>query len=596
MDSTQKRTLPVVLIAAVVHGFALYALHLSIEHEFWPAPHRGWLLGLYAVAVFIPLTVQMLAEHARERALPPIVALLAVAYFYFGWHHGSSIVETPSSRMADSGQIFPLPFVLLVLWLMVMPFLQWRLSSGHWRAPYAALFATAWRNKVTLAEAAAFTALLWALLLLWQALFDLIGIGFFEALFQKPLFVYPVTAITFGVALHLIGSVDRLTSVVLEQILNVLKWLAVIAGLILAMFTITLIFKLPSSFASQQRAIGAAWLLWLVAVMVLLLNAAYRDGSVATPYPRWIALALRVVTPLTVIVSLTALYALYVRIDAYGATVGRVWAVIVASSALAYSAGYSWSAWRGGASAGPWMSGMARVNVVVAVALIATLALALTPLLSPYRIAANSQYRIALSKPPETAAPEPYNASASDSAFTYLRFSAGDYGIDRLEALAEIENHADAAAIRTAAQDALNRKNRWEAVAPADATEFVAKLKVYPEGRQVDEALRARLQADLATAALQYIQTNHAVGMYVDLNDDDIDEFVLVTRQMAPVYELTTEQQWRPVGSMHAVGAGAGDLEQEIQKGNVETEPREWRDLVIGELRLRLSDFNVPGR
>jgi hypothetical protein len=29
-----------------------------------------------------------------------------------------------------------------------------------------------------------------------------------------------------------------------------------------------------------QKAIGAAWLLWLVAVVVLLLNAAYRDGTV----------------------------------------------------------------------------------------------------------------------------------------------------------------------------------------------------------------------------------------------------------------------------------------------------------------------------
>lgn len=595
MNSTaQKRTLPVILIAAVVHGFVLYALHLSIEHQSWPSSHGGWLLALYAVAVFIPLTVQILAEHHRDKTLWVLVAALGVALFYFGWHHGSNILEAPSSRLADSDQVFPLAFVMLVLWLMVLPFVQWRLSSGHWRAPYAALFATAWRNKVTLAEAAAFTVLLWALLMLWQALFNMLGIGFFKELFQEPLFVYPVTAITFGIALHLIGSVDRLTNVVLEQILSVLKWLAVVAALILALFTVALIFKLPGTLASNQRAIGAAWLLWLVAVMVLLLNAAYRDGSVSAPYPRWIGFALRIVTPLTVIVSITALYALYVRIDAYGATVERVWAVIVAASALAYSVGYSWSAWRRGASQALWMDGMSRVNVIVALALIATLALTLTPLLSPYRLAASSQYRIAL-RGPSAAEDSP---RAIDSPFTYLRFMAGDYGKARLQRLAKIDEHERAAEIRKAAQAAIGRRSRWEPASPQDATAVLANLRIYPASRSIDAALRARLEADLLTPALAAppVPATEFTGLFVDLNDDDIDEFLLFARLRAHAYELTADQQWRAIGILYPSGRQEADLEEEIRQGNVQTEPREWRDLIIGEQRYRLNDPIAVGR
>jgi hypothetical protein len=308
----------------------------------------------------------------------------------------------------------------------------------------------------------------------------------------------------------------------------------------------------------------------------------------AAPYPRGIAFALRMVTPLTVVVSLTALYALYVRIDAYGSSVERVWAVIVACAALAYSIGYTWSAWRRGAGEGSWMSGMSRVNVFVAYGLIAILALALTPLLSPYRIAAGSQYRVALAKPVESAA----TRRASDSPFVYLRFSAGDYGVARLERLAKLDEHPRAEEIRKTARAQLDRKTRW-APAAVDAQALLAELQVHPSGRSVDEALRKRLEADMRNppfASSDGVQTPLAVGLFIDLNDDDIDEFVLFMRALSRVYELDDDQQWSPVGTLHAAGPPDEKLKEAIEQGDVTTETREWRDLIIGELRYRLNE------
>lgn len=108
-----------------------------------------------------------------------------------------------------------------------------------------------------------------------------------------------VGALRAGCALHLIGSIDGLVSAVLEQLLNVLKWLATVAGALLVLFTLALLTKLPGLVFSGRHAIGADWLLWLVAVIVLFLNAAYRDGRVDRPYPRWIAQAFRFAVPLT---------------------------------------------------------------------------------------------------------------------------------------------------------------------------------------------------------------------------------------------------------------------------------------------------------
>src|SRR5262249_5890578 len=261
------------------------------------------------------------------------------------------------------------------------------------------------RNKITLAEAAAFTGLFWLLLALWQTLFHMLQINFFRDLFQEPIFVYPVTALVFGIALHLIGAIERLVSVVLEQILNVLKWLAIVAGVLLALFTLALLAKLPGLVFQGQKAIGATWLLWLIAVVVLFLNAAYRDGTLAQPYPRWIGQGLRFVVPLTVVIALTAAYSLLIREHHYGLTVQRFWALVVAAAAILSSVGYSAAA----LSKGAWFARMAQVNVGVALALIATIAIALTPLASPYRLAANSQYQRILDNRTE----DETNASAS---------------------------------------------------------------------------------------------------------------------------------------------------------------------------------------
>jgi hypothetical protein len=338
-SSSARNALPFILLAAVVQGWALYGLHHAIGNHHWPATDQAWLVALYALAVFVPLTVQLLAEHVRAAALWRLIAILAAAYFYFGWHHGAAVAAGGKAPLRGVDEYFPIAFLLVVLWLLALPFVQSRLTAGRWTIQYGALFADAWRNKLALAEAALFTGLFWLLLFLWQTLFHMLGIDYFRELFQEPIFVYPVTSLTFGCALHLIGSIKRLTSVVLEQILNVLKWLGLLAGVILACFTIALVFKLPGLLFTGQKAIGAAWLLWLVAVVVLLLNAAYRDGTVSQPYPKWIAGFLRVVVPLTTIISLTALYARLMRSRHYGLTVERVWAFIVAVAALLYSAG-----------------------------------------------------------------------------------------------------------------------------------------------------------------------------------------------------------------------------------------------------------------
>jgi hypothetical protein len=570
-----RGALPIILLAAVVQGWTLYALHMSIERNVWPATEPGVLAALYAMTVFVPLTVQMLVQHVRRRVTWMFVAALAAFYLLIGWHHGEWVLD--ESRDAPDGWFAPAAIVA-IQWLLIMPFLQARLIEGRWRSRYELLFSSAWTNKLVLGEAAVFTGFFWLLLFLWAQLFGMLGIEFFEDLFQEPVFVYPVTSIVFGVALKLIGSLERLTTVVLEQTLSVLKWLALLAGLILALFTVALVFKLPGLVASGEKAIAAVWLLWLIAGTVLLVNAAYRDGSLDEPYPRLIGIALRFAIPLTVVSALVAAYALWLRVDQYGFTVSRFWGWVVAVAALLYSVGYALAARHNHR----WMRSIAGVNVVVALYLIGVLTLALTPVLSPYRIAANSQFAMALEAPAGSSeASLPYTYTH----MSYLRFDSGRYGRNRVEELSRIENHPRAEDLRREAKAALAREQRWSP--PQYDSSIFEGIVVQPPGRTLDPQLVELLTSNQSNSGLLVDQSTIA-GVFVDLNDDRVEEFVLLANGSAVVYRFESGT-WRYVGHMTNDGYEAAQtIVSRVRQGDVRTEPSVWKDLLIGNLRYRM--------
>ena len=589
-----KPGLPLILLAAVVQGWALYGLHLALKEHHWPATQPTWLSALYALAVFIPVTFELLAEHARLTALWVLAAVMAAAYFYFGWHHGGVFSTAGPNPIQSGDEYFSLGCLLTLLWLMALPFAQSRLATGRWAIRYESLFTNAWRNKLMLAEALLFTGLFWLLLFLWQALFHLLGIDYFRELFEEPVFIYPVTSLTFGCAMHLIGSIDRLTSVVLEQILSVLKWLGLLAGVILALFTIALVLKLPGLVFTGKKALSATWLLWLTAVVVLLLNAAFRDGSVAQPYPKSVGLFLRAIVPLTVIVSLTALYALTMRSSHYGLTVGRVWGLVVAGAALAYSVGYSLAALGKGA----WLGGMARVNVLVALALIAVIAAALTPVLSPYRLAADSQFRIVRDKGLAALSQDGSNQNlfGRNNALQYLRFDSGRYGVARLRELAALQAGPDAESVNRLAKQLLEQKTRGISPPNTDNAAVLAKLHVYPEGRSLDSDLKATLQADVIKPengfAFQQLSEDGVVGIYVALSVEGADNFVFLSLNHGLVYE-NRAGHWVLVGDVHPNSFALLqklNLVDELGKGHVSAAAPAWKELSIGGRTFRVTE------
>jgi hypothetical protein len=240
------------------------------------------------------------------------------------------------------------------------------------------------------------------------------------------------------------------------------------------------------------------------------------------------------------------------------------------------------------------MQGMARVNVLASIALMTVLALTLTPVLSPGRLAANSQFEAALGPAAPAPAPSsPYESYGGDTPIHWLRFSGGGYGLARLQDLAGLESHPDAARIRKEATAAL------AAGVPSDLTlarwrEALDDLPIHPPGRVLEPTLRATIEAEAGNDKLgwRFIgwQPGTGAGVYLDLNGDGQEEFLVLFPRGSRLYARAGDE-WRYAGGLESVtgrGAWAVTL-ADVAAGRVGVADVPWKDVVIGEHRLRVS-------
>jgi hypothetical protein len=553
---------------ALTQGVLLWVLYEVVTHELWPVGRRGLLVGLICALVVTPLAHYLIVDLAARSRQVTVLAGLALLSFGLGWHHGTW------TYFEEHGGFYSFPFALGVLLFHALPFLQTALWRGSWRPRYQDLFHFAWRNTLLGALGGLFAGVFWLLLWLWAALFHMLGIDLFQDLFTSSPFAITATTVAVGVGVQLAGSVERLQGALRQQLLALLKWLAPLAILILVLFTVALVAKSPELFAEHRRAISAAWLLWLVALTVALVNAAYQDGREEAPYPRWLGVAIRYAVVLLLPVALLAMYALGVRIDAYGMTVARAWGMLVALVALAYAGGYAWAGLRKGA----WMAGIGAVNVGVALVTIALMTLMLTPLLAPERLAATSQFRRVLA--------DADGDHDDNDAYAYLRFNSGRYGRERLAELAKIEAHPRAEEIRRRAAAESERRRPWEQSILSG--ELVADLvQVFPAGSVAEPALLATLDQATGTKLANWCFVDDPCPLLLaDLNRDESPEAVVFLGH--GVVGATRKQQgWRALRYVQRLGEFASRNDRQALRQALEA--GEYR---IGDLPWQAIELN----
>lgn len=503
-------------LVCVLQAFALWGLHESLTSGTWPASDPGLLFALYPIVIFVPLTLLLLWSHVREHVLWIAAVALALFLFWTGRYVLDGVVGPVSSEKLDEDVIaaFVLPFI--VAWLIAIPLLRARLESGRWHAAYPILFRGASRSYLTLLETALFTGVFWALLALWAGLFAMLGNNFFRDAFADPRFFYPATTLAVATAIRIIGTSDRLVDGVLDQLLGLLKWLAPLAGLIVVLFTFALLPKLPALFSSGEKVLNSAILLALVAMTLLLLNAAYRDGEQESGYGLVLQRAMRLVPPLLAIVALTALASMVIRTVDLGLTPPRFWGLMTATFAVLFSVGYAIAAIR-------------RVNFLLAVVLLLVLVISLTPFGSPLRWSIAQQVSRAMTAAAET---------DREGALRFLRFDAGAAGRAALEDLAGGQVPGALASLRAEAQRVAALESRRSArpadpaATPARYAKWRGTLQILPVDRVVPLALEEVLQREFGFDAAELDPGGNAPAprlIFIDLNGDGLEDAMLLS-------------------------------------------------------------------
>lgn len=512
------------VLIALLQALILWALHASITRGTWPSTNPAWLLALYPIAVLAPLTLLLLWAHRQAGLLWSVVGAWSTFMLLAGLAAFAPLEAPLTEDVLDDNLVAMFYLPAFLAWGLALPILRARLESGRWHPPYTELFRASWRSYLSLAEAALFTGIFWALLGLWAALFDTLGNDFFVELFTDPRFFYPATTLAFAAAIQFIGQGDRLVDGLLDQLLGLLKWLAPLAGVIVVAFTLAALPKLPQLLSSGERVLNSAVLLALVVATILLLNAAYRDGSTEPGYGRFIRQALRIVPVLLCVVAATALYSLTVRTLEMGLTPARFWGLLVATFALLYALGYTYAA----TAASPWFADLQRVNFVLAVGMILVLLATLTPLADPQRLSIAHQLARFESH---------VDAQRRAQALSYLRFDAGERGRASLrEWVAEHGERGEEGAGLDAARQILSLTSRPARIDPLATPDryrvWRNKLRIVPEGHAVPAELEAVLEREFQRVPSRVDPVGVGAAPllnFVDLDGDGDEEAMLIT-------------------------------------------------------------------
>ena len=566
-----------ILIIAVIQGWLLYGLHLSLEHNTWPATDLSWLVPLYAVAVFVPVTLQMLVENLRQHALWIIVsgiALLAMGLgAYTGWGAGS---------LKDASvQHFPLLFafysVFLVIWFIALPFAQTWFRRRSRSFPYQDLFEFSWQNALLLSEAGVFTGVFWALLSLWAALFKIVDISFFADLFSKRAFIYPVTAITFGYAIYLIHSRENIVITLRRHLLGVFSWLLPLVAVISVMFLLVL----PVTGLAPLWKTGHATslMLCLQLLFIYFLNAAYEDGEKEPPYPAWLKIALRVAVFGLPFYAVLCAYSLGLRVEQHGWTVTRVWGALITLIAALYGLSYAVAALR----RAPWMGRVAQFNVHMAWVVAALLILVSSPVLDPRRLSTESQVaRLASAK----VTPDKFD-------YNYLRFDLGRYGT---AALAELAKNSNPETARLASE-ALAKSARFAPRVTPPPADIAKRIEIFPPGTTLDPAFLDYLERSLKECAgdqpacLSQPRMEPCLMLALDLNRDGKPEILSLGIYPQSVYG-NVDGKWTKVGNLVGGHIDRKQIEAMLRESRALTEQPQWMGVQIGAQRFTMQPIS----
>ena len=311
---------------------------------------RNWrqpdalIFGPLLVALwFGPLILVAGATDIPRRTLASWAAIASVTAGLLAMHDIASAGQLQGFEfLATEGCAGPSLAVLF--WITVGIFIAQSLigsagADGKRVADYPTYFDITWKYGLQFALGLLFVGVLWIILALSAAMFNLLGTDFLFELFQKQWFNIPVSVAGFSAAIHLTDVQPGLIRGARTLALTLLSWLLPIITLLTTAFLIGLLFVGFDAVAENTMSptgpmIGAGL------AIIVLLNTAYQDGSTVRTMPRVLKASGTLAAIVLPFLTLAAAFGLSMRIAQYGWTGDRVIAAALIFLGAVYAVGY----------------------------------------------------------------------------------------------------------------------------------------------------------------------------------------------------------------------------------------------------------------
>ncbi|TMP24628.1 hypothetical protein CWB99_21690 [Pseudoalteromonas rubra] len=553
------------LLVALLQSFFLIILHQSVDFEFWPGQSPHWLFAAYSLVIFLPSTLIFSSFTQLKGSFYIQLGVYALIFTLCGFYLGSQLLP---ERAPLPSQAWPYPLIVFLASVLLVPWITQN-SRANWLPGYDMLSASLGRFLLVFAAAQLFTLSVLMLLMLWASLFEVIEIGFFTDLFSEPWFFYP--AITLSQAIGVIQARSR--SNFANQLFAICRNFAIL--LLPVLVTVAMLFFVAVFFSELDtlwRNGGSSLIFVLVGAIVLCLNLSGDALTQRLWYRHFIATGLLL---LPCYLALSG-WGLYLRIDQYGLSLARLWAILIAGVSMIVCMGYVWQLFVHKAC---WYRRLSTVNRPVTLCLLGLLIATQTPLLDFRGLSVNSQINR-------------LNAGITQPADFDPRYLLNELGRKGLTALESLQYKVTDEQLKRRIQTALALETQ-----PLTTQTLLDLIDMPEQDKQ-------SLPQDLVTALETFARHNthlfdHASALMlraIALDNTPEPEYLFIARTQRRVelrvFYLGTVngvQGWQTgYLDQKVYGEQSDDLLDAIKSGNFDiVEPR-FKDIQIGEHRYEL--------
>lgn len=308
------------------------AIHLVLGDRNWNGPAmEAWRIALAALIGTAAVLTGFTLERVRWTWSAAFAGIAGIVVALIFWWNGA-----PQGWGAAEGWRTVCAFLSIAI---AAPLFQAARDEGRARFPYGEVHGNAWANVVIWFAGWAFVGIVFLLAWLLSELFQLIGISVLEKLLREDWFWRALIGVALGGGIGVLRERDRIVRLLLTVVVAVLRVLAPVLGVGLALFLVSLPFTGLAPLWEATRSTTPILLTCVIGALILsnaVIGANAEDDARFAPLRYGAMLLAAAMLPLAIIAAVST----GARIQQYGFTPDRLWALVFVIVATAYGLAY----------------------------------------------------------------------------------------------------------------------------------------------------------------------------------------------------------------------------------------------------------------